>query len=170
MSKKSKSKEFKPRDPKGRFTKTTDKIPLDLFGGKNTPPTNPSKRYTSSKPKEGQSSVINRTQSPAEAQSELTVDGIVGSPQKGRTIVEQTNMIENTTSFLEIPREEAIVSLEKVQEEKIQEGILTPIHPFKTRDNPLIEPFFTEPNLETKTFSLFGNMAGEEEERVLNEP
>ena len=68
MSKNSKSTEFKPKDPKGRFTKTT-KTPLDLFGGKNTPPTNPSKRYTISKPKEGQSSITDRTQSPTEAQS-----------------------------------------------------------------------------------------------------
>ena len=120
MSKKSKSKEFKPRDPKGRFTKTTDKIPSDLFGGKNTPPTNPSKRYTSSKPKEGQNYVTDRTQSLVEAQSKSTVDQIVGSPQEGGTIVEQTNITENTTSFLEIPREETIVSLEGVEEEKVQ--------------------------------------------------
>ena len=66
--KKSKSNEFKPRDPKGRFTKTTCKITSDLFGGKNTPPTNPYERYTSSKPKEGQIPVTDRTQSPAEAQ------------------------------------------------------------------------------------------------------
>ena len=98
------------------------------------------------------------------------MDQIVGSPQEGGTVVEQINIIENTTSFLEIPREETIVSLEKVEEEKVQEGIPTPIHPFKTRDNPIIEPFYTKPNLETKTFSLFGNMAGKEEERVLNEP
>ena len=98
------------------------------------------------------------------------MDRIVGSSQEGGTAVEQTNIIENTTSFLEIPREEAIVLLEKVEGEKVQEGMLTPIHPFKTRDNPLIEPFFTKPNLETKTFSLFGNMAGVEEEQVLNEP
>ena len=97
------------------------------------------------------------------------MDQIVGSPQEGGTVVEQTNIIENTTSFLEIPREETIVSLEKV-EEKVQEGILTPIHPFKTRDNPLIEPFFTKSNFETKTFSLFGNMVGEEEEQMLKEP
>ena len=68
MSKKSKSIEFRPRDPKGRFTKTT-KIPLDLFGGKNTLPTNPFERYTSSNPKEGQSSIINRTQSSARVQT-----------------------------------------------------------------------------------------------------
>ena len=63
------SKKSKPRDPKGRFTKVTDKIPLDLFGGKNTPPTNPSERYASSKSKEGQSSAINRTQSSTEEQT-----------------------------------------------------------------------------------------------------
>ena len=62
------------------------------------------------------------------------------------------------------------LSLEKAEEEKVQEGIPTPIHPFKTRYNPIIEPFYTKPNLETKTLSPFGNMAGEEEERVLNEP
>ena len=61
MSKKSKSIEFRPRDPKGRFVKTT-KIPLDLFGGMNTPPIDPSQRYLSSTSREGQSSVINKTQ------------------------------------------------------------------------------------------------------------
>ena len=170
MSKKSKSKDFKPWDPKERFTKITDKISLDLFGGKNTPPTNPSERYKSSKPKEGQRSVTDRTQSLAEARPKLTVDWIVGSPQESGKVVEQINIIENTTSFLEIPKEESIVSLEKVEEEKAQEGIPTPIHPFKIKDNPLIEPFYTKPNLEKKTLSLFGNMAREEEERVLNEP
>ena len=83
-------------------------------------------------------------------------------------VVEQTNIIENTASFLEIPREETIVSFEKVEEEKDRKGKLTPIHPFKTKDNPLIEPFFTKSNFETQTFSLFGNMAREEEEWVLN--
>ena len=91
------------------------------------------------------------------------MDQIVGSPQEGGTVVEQTNITENTTRFLEIPREETIVSLEKVEEEKVQEEILTPIHPFKTRDNSLIKPFFTKSNFEAKTLSLFGNMAGEEE-------
>jgi hypothetical protein len=65
MSKKSKSIELRPRDLKGRFTKTTN-IPLDLFGGKNTPPTDPSKRYISSTLMEGQSSAINKTQVPTE--------------------------------------------------------------------------------------------------------
>ena len=70
MSKNSKSIEFRPRDPKWRFTKTT-KMPLDLFAGKNTPPTDPSKRYTSSTSREGQSSVINKTQVPAKEQIEF---------------------------------------------------------------------------------------------------
>jgi hypothetical protein len=61
MSKKSKSIEFRPRDPKGRFTKTT-KIPLDLFGGKNTPPADPCERYPSNTSREGQSFVLNKTQ------------------------------------------------------------------------------------------------------------
>ena len=46
------SKETKPRDPKGRFVKPVEKIPPNLLGGKNTPPINPSKRYTSSKLRE----------------------------------------------------------------------------------------------------------------------
>ena len=72
------------------------------------------------------------------------MDQIVGSPQEGGIVEEQTNIIKNTTSFLEIPREETIVSLEKVEEEKVQKEILIPIHPFKTRDNSLIKPFFTK--------------------------
>ena len=55
------SKEPKPRDSKGRFTKTIEKIPPDLFGGKNTSPTNPTKRYISNKFREGQSSTAKRT-------------------------------------------------------------------------------------------------------------
>ena len=68
MSKKSKSIKFRLRDPKVRFTKIT-KIPLDLFGDKNTPPSYPSKRYMSSRPREGQSSAINKTQVSAEEQT-----------------------------------------------------------------------------------------------------
>ena len=47
------SKESKPRDLKGRFIKIVEKIPSDLFGGKNTSPTNPTKRYINSKSREG---------------------------------------------------------------------------------------------------------------------
>ena len=98
------------------------------------------------------------------------MDQIVGSPGEGGIVEEQTDIIENTTSFLEIPRKETIVSLKEIEEEKVQTKTLTPIYHFKTRDNSLIKPFFTKSNFETKTFSLFSNMAGEEEERVLNEP
>ena len=68
------SKETKPRDLKGRFVKTVEKIPPDLFGGKNTPPTHLAKRYTSSKSREGQSSTAERTQSPTDIQSKLTME------------------------------------------------------------------------------------------------
>lgn len=47
------SKKPKPRDLKGRFIKNIEKIPLDLFGGKNTSPTNPTKRYINNKYREG---------------------------------------------------------------------------------------------------------------------
>ena len=60
------SKEPKPRDSKGRFTKIVEKIPLDLFGGKNTSPTNPAKRYINNKSREGQSSTAKRNQSTAD--------------------------------------------------------------------------------------------------------
>ena len=56
------SKEPKPRDSKGRFTKIVEKIPSDLFGGKNTSPTNLEKRYINNKPREEQSSTAERTQ------------------------------------------------------------------------------------------------------------
>lgn len=40
-----KQKEAKPRDPKGRFVKSTSQIPFDLFGSRKTHPTNPSQIY-----------------------------------------------------------------------------------------------------------------------------
>ena len=40
-----KQKESKPRDPKGRFVKSTNQIPSDLLGSRKTPPTNPTQRY-----------------------------------------------------------------------------------------------------------------------------
>ena len=59
-------KEPKLRDSKGRFIKTIEKIPSDLFGGKNTSPTNPAKRYINNKSREGQSSTAKRNQSTAD--------------------------------------------------------------------------------------------------------
>ena len=68
------SKEPKPRDSKGRFTKTIEKIPPDLFGGKNTSTNNLAKRYINSKSRERQSSTTERTQFIADIQSEITVE------------------------------------------------------------------------------------------------
>ena len=90
---------------------------MDLFGGKNTPPADPSERYTSSKTRDEQSSAINKTQVSAEEQAKFTVEQIVGSPQEGEIVEDQTNIIKNTTSFLEIPRKETTVSLKEVEEE-----------------------------------------------------
>ena len=56
------SKETKPRDLKGIFTKTVEKIPPDLFGGNNTYQINPTKRYINNTSREGQSSTVERTQ------------------------------------------------------------------------------------------------------------
>ena len=137
MSKKSKSIEFRPRDPKGRFVKTT-KIPLDLFGGKNTPPIYPSQRYLGSTSRKGQSSIINKTQVLAKEQVEFIEEQVEESAQDSEII-------------------------------EVQTEILTLIYHVETRDYSHIKPFFTKSKSEIETFSLFGNMAGEEEERVLNE-
>lgn len=40
-----KQRESKPRDPKGKFVKSTSQIPFDLFGSRMTPPTNHAQRY-----------------------------------------------------------------------------------------------------------------------------
>lgn len=68
------AKEPKPRDSKGRFIKTIEKIPSDLFGGKNTSPTNPAKRYINNTSREGQSSTAERTQFTANIQSKITIE------------------------------------------------------------------------------------------------
>ena len=90
--KKSKTKEDKPRDSKGRFIKSTSRIPLDLFGGNNTPPTNPTQRYICSGALKGQSSFtyITESQSEVEVQSESTVEQILGSPQESELVIEQS--------------------------------------------------------------------------------
>lgn len=94
-------------------------------------------------PREGQSSAINKTQVLAEEQTMFTIEMVIESPQGNEIVEDQTNILKRTTSFLEIPREETIVSLEEVEKKKVQTKILTPIYPFKTRDNSLINPFFT---------------------------
>ena len=92
MSKKSKSIEFRPRDPKGRFVKTP-KIPLDLFGGTNTPPIDPSQRYLSSTSREGQSFVINKTQIQDQEQSEVIEEQGEESAQDSEVIEAQTKIL-----------------------------------------------------------------------------
>ena len=124
------SKETKPRDLKGRFVKTIEKIPPDLFGGKNTPPTHPTKRYTSSKSREGQISTAERTQSPAEIRSELTMEQLVSSPQHSGLVIEQFNLLEETTSLPEIQEERVVIPVRR-------EGIPAFTYPFKTKENPL---------------------------------
>ena len=128
------SKETKSRDLKGIFVKTVEKIPPDLFGGKNTPPTHPTKRYTSSKSREGQNSTTERTQSLADIQFELTVEQLVSSPQHSGPVIEQLNPLNETTSFPEIQEERAIIPFRK-------EGIPTFTYPFKTREKSLREPY-----------------------------
>ena len=54
--------------------KVIEKIPLDLFGGKNTSPTNTTKRYINRKPREGQSSSAERTQFTVDIQYEITTE------------------------------------------------------------------------------------------------
>ena len=89
------SKVPKPRDSKGRFTKTIEKIPPDLFGGKNTSPTNLAKRYINNKSKEGQSSIVERTQFTADIQSEIITEQLINSPQHSGPVIEQFNFYNN---------------------------------------------------------------------------
>ena len=89
MSKKSKSIEFRPRDPKGRFVKTT-KTPLDLFGGRNTPPIDPSRRYLGSQSRERQRSIINKTQVPYQEQVEVIEEQVEESARDSEVIEAQT--------------------------------------------------------------------------------
>ena len=124
------SKEPKPRDSKGRFTKTIEKIPPDLFEGKNTSPSNPTKRYINSKSREGRSSTAERTQFIADIQSEITVEQLGSSPQHSGLVIEQFNLLEETTSFPEIQEEIVVIPIRR-------EGIPTFTYPFKTKENLL---------------------------------
>ena len=168
-----KSKVYKPRDPKERFIKSTSKIPFYLFGGKKTPLTNPTQRYIYNGAQKGQSFVtyITESQSQAEVKSESTVEQILGIPQESELVIEQPILIENLTNFLEIPFQKTIVLLIEAHKEEAQEKVPPTTHPFNTCDNPLTEPLYIDQHTipEIKNFSLFENMAGEEEERVVNE-
>ena len=140
----SKSKEDKPRDSKGRFIKSTSKILFDLFGGKNTPPTNPTQRYICSEAQKGQSSItdITKSQPEAELQSESTMEQTHGSPQESKLVIEQLIPTENITNFLEIPFQKTIVLPIEAQKEEVQEKVPPTTHPFNTYDNPLTKPLY----------------------------
>ena len=101
-----------------------------MFGGKNTSPTNPTKRYPSSNYREGQSSTAERTQFTADIQSKITTEQLVSSPQHSGPVIEQLNLLEKTTSFPEIQEEKVVIPVRK-------EGIPIFTYPFKTRENPL---------------------------------
>ena len=93
------SKEPKLRDSKGRFIKTIEKIPLDLFGGKNTSPTDPTKIYISNKSREEHNFAAEKAQFTADLQSEINTEQLVSSPQHSGPVIEQFNPSEKTTSF-----------------------------------------------------------------------
>ena len=150
------SKEPKLRDSKVRFIKTIEKIPPDLFGGKNTSPTDPTKIYISNTSKEGQSSTAERTQFTANKQSEITTEQLLSSPQFSGPAIKQFNLSEETTSFSEIQKERTIIPVER-------ERIPASTYPFKNKENPLQKPSYTETTFIVNPCSLFGNMANEEE-------
>ena len=104
--KKFKSKEDKPRDSKGRFIKSTSKIPPDFFGGKNTPQTNPTQRYICREAQEGQSPIIDITESQSEGkiQFETTVEQVLGSFQESKLVKEQLIPTKNVTNFSNFKR------------------------------------------------------------------
>lgn len=120
------------------------------------PLTNPTKIYTSNKSREGQSSTVERSQITTDIQSEITAEQLVSSPQHSGPVIEQLNPLEKTTSFPEIQEERVVIPVRK-------EGIPTLTCPFKTRENPLRKPFYTNTNFEINPFSLLSNMADEEE-------
>ena len=62
-----------------------------MFGGNNTPPTNPTQGYIRREVQEGQSSVIDITESQlaAKIQFETTKEQILGSFQESKLVEEQ---------------------------------------------------------------------------------
>ena len=90
---KSKIRDFKPRDPKGRFIKSIRKIPYDFFGDRKTPPTNLTQRYVRSESQRGHISTPKTTESQSathvdETQFE-TVSEQEEDTQQSRPTVEQ---------------------------------------------------------------------------------
>ena len=71
-------------------------------------------------------------------------------------MIEQFNLLQESTSFLGIQEESVVIPVRR-------EGIPTFTYPFKTKENPLRKPFYTNTTFEINPFSLFGNMRDEEE-------
>ena len=78
------------------------------------------------------------------------------SPQHSEPVIEQLNPLEETTSFPQIQEERAIIPIRR-------EEIPAFTYPFKTKENPLRNPFYTNTTFEINPFSLFGNMTDEQE-------
>jgi hypothetical protein len=133
---------------------------------REAPPTNPTQRYIRREAQEGQSFVIDITESQSEAkiQFETTVEQISGSFQENKLVEEQLISTENLTNFFEFPSQNTIILPIEAQKEEVQEKVSPSTYPFNTCDNSLTKPLDIKEN-----FSLLGKMAEEEEERVVNE-
>ena len=101
----SKPREYKPRDSKGRFIKSTNQIPSDLFGSRKTTPTNPTQRYIRKEldKEEGSTSRLTELQSTVQLpdpSSETTSEGkeIV---QHYETMIEQFEPIPTSEPKIE---------------------------------------------------------------------
>ena len=147
-----KQKKSKPRDPKGRFVKSTSQIPSDLFGSRNTPPTNPSQRYIckESDKEKGTTSRLTELQTTIQLpdpSSETTSKG-KETVQQFETTIEQlahtlTSEIEIKqivhpeliSNFLETLSQEVVISQIEFEVVEVQSKT-----PFFTHDNPLSEP------------------------------
>ena len=81
-----KQKETKPRDPKGRFVKSTSQIHSDWFGSRKTPPTNPAQRYIckESDKEKGTTSRLTKLQTKVQLSNPSSE-----TTSEGKTIVQQ---------------------------------------------------------------------------------
>lgn len=177
-----KQNESKPKDPKGRFVKSTSQIPSDLFGSRKTPPTNPTQRYIRKESDKEQGSTSRLTELQTTIQlpnpsSETTTEG-KETMQQYETTVEQpaytpTSGIEIEqivhpkliSNFLENLSQEVVISQIESKTVEVQSET-----PFFTRDNPLSEPSCSNNISEqgNQLLNLLDNMA-EEEERIMDE-
>ena len=126
-SREHKQKETKPRDPKGRFIKSTSQIPSDLFGSRKTPPTNTAQRYIRKEmdKEKGITSSISKLQTAvqlANPSSETLSEGNEAVQQSKTTVeqpahtptseieIEQIIHPELISNFFETPPQEVVIS------------------------------------------------------------